>query len=91
MTNKRAPQYVIDRLKKARGYAAMENASFGFPNEFLSARERLTNSPRRGQKSTTVTIDQLIKEETRLYRETWLLPEIDKLIAWAEGNDDVKA
>lgn len=27
-----------------------------------------------------------IREETRLYRETWLLPVLEELIDWAEGR-----
>lgn len=31
-------------------------------------------------------IDQICKEKTRLYRETWVLPLIDELIEYHEGK-----
>lgn len=29
-----------------------------------------------------------VRELTRLYRESWLLPELDAVIAWAEGEKE---
>lgn len=35
----------------------------------------------------TETTTAYIKEETRLYRETWLIPRIQEALDWAEGKD----
>lgn len=78
MTN-RAPLKIIANLEQALSFAKMERASFGFPTD------RLTIGPGRdyGQQHT---VDDFIKERTRLYRETWLIPQIEEALAWAKGE-----
>jgi hypothetical protein len=32
--------------------------------------------------------DEFIKERTRLYNQTWIIGEIDRVLAWARGEAD---
>lgn len=68
------PEWVVEQLREIRSKAAFENASFGMPADIVTIR---------GGKEYNK--DEFIKVETRLYRQTWLLPLIDELINWAEG------
>ena len=78
MTN-RAPLKIIKNLEEALRVAKMERASFG------SDQDRLTiwSGPDHGQQHT---VDAFIKERTRLYRQTWLIPQIEEALAWAKGE-----
>ncbi len=67
----------IRNLEKALRFAKMESASFGFPTE----RVRTVYGPRWGQEEA---IDDFIKERTRLWRESWLIPQIEETLAWAK-------
>ncbi len=31
-------------------------------------------------------LDAMVKEETRVYRQSWIIPQLDEVIAWAEGK-----
>lgn len=75
----RAPQHVIDKLREARRVANMERASFGFTFDTVTIEGGF-------DAGTKMTVDAFVKEKTRLYRESWLLPPLDDLIAWAEGR-----
>lgn len=79
MRKHRAPLKVIANLEKALGLAKMEKASFGFPTE----RVCVVYGPRYGAEKT---IDEFIKDHTRPYRETWLIPQIEEALAWARGE-----
>jgi hypothetical protein len=78
MTN-RAPAKVIRNLEEALRVAKMERASFGFDNERL----RIVTGFDEGHEES---IDSYIKERTRLYRESWLIPQIEEALAWARGE-----
>lgn len=80
MTSQQAPLKVIRALKTLRDHAAFKNASFGFNDETLTLSGRPGPTPQ-----TEWTVDAFIKERTRIYRQSWLLPQIDELIKWAEG------
>jgi hypothetical protein len=75
----RASLRVIMKLKALRETAAFERASFGD--------SKVVWSPGYGRDPVETTLDALCKEETRLYRQSWVLPAIDQLIAWAEGEE----
>ena len=66
---------MIVHLKELRRNASLENASFGFRGNLVTCNGK------------TMPVDDFIKERTRLHRETWILPWIDQVIAWAEGED----
>ena len=73
MSKPRAPKHVLQKLRKARRAAAMETAHFG-SNVVLCAGD------------DPVTKDQFIKEQTQRYRDTSLIPLLDDLIKWGEGE-----
>lgn len=75
---RRAPLKIIRRLKTAREAVTFEKASFGFKSQKV----RLSGGTRE------MTYDDFIKGRTAPYRHSWILPELDRVIAWAEGRDD---
>ncbi len=76
---RRAPLHLIATLEKALKSAKMEGASFAFPNE----RIRIVSGMNNGFEES---IDGFIKGRTRLYRESWLIPEIEDALEWARGE-----
>lgn len=74
--NPRAPKHVIEKLREARRISTMENANFGWDVVHTTARE--------------LTSTTFVKERSRLYRETWLIPVLDELLAWAENKPEGK-
>lgn len=74
----RIPQHVIDRLKKIRQTATMNNASFGFPHDTVTHTHHFEDTK-------TEHPDDYIKEKTRLWRLSWIIEPLDEVIAWAEG------
>jgi hypothetical protein len=83
MTKPRAPQHVINRLKELRAICSMETARFGMPAE----RVMLTGGAVFRGEEDQMTVDDFIKSRTSPWRQTWILPELDKLINWATGED----
>lgn len=74
----RAPDAVIVALENALRAATMETANFGFGTERL----KITSGPNTG---TVASCDEFIKERTRLYRDSWIIPQIEEALAWAKG------
>lgn len=62
-------------LKETRKYASLESANFGWEHEKLTYNGK------------EYTVDAFIKERTKLHRDTWILPNIDKAIRIAEGEN----
>ncbi len=75
----RLPKKIIARLNEARRFATMENANFGFAGDKVSF-EHMGHMP------GTMSVDKYIKLETRRYRETWLIPQIDAILDWSRGE-----
>lgn len=73
----RAPKTTIRRLKEIRRLMTFEPARFGGVHE---ARVMIDGEDRG-------TVDEFVKAETRIYRESHPIRKIDRLIAWAEGTD----
>ena len=65
----------VEKLRELRRLAAFEKCSFGMPSETVIASHDTYGDPEKINK------DAFIKEATRLYRESWLLPIIDELLA----------
>ena len=80
MTERRAPLKIIRRLEEALRYARMERATFGMPYDTLQITSGL------GRSDEHVKIDEFVKERTRLWRQTWLIPEIEAALKWAKGE-----
>ena len=79
MTN-RAPLKIIANLEKALGFAKMgHGTTFGMPYDKVCV-----HGP--GYDSELVTKNEYIKTETRIWRETWLIPQIEEALAWARGE-----
>ena len=79
----RAPKHVIATLRQLRGLATFTTAAFGMPDETVVGRPSASMM----SKPVEVPTDEFIKERTRIFRETWMIPELDKLIEWAEGGN----
>jgi len=71
MTKPRVPRAVLRDLERLRDVATYENASFG------DIKWQTGNC--------TKTTDEICKEGTRLHRETWILPVLDRLLKWGNG------
>ena len=76
---RRAPLKVIKKLEEALRLAKMERISFGFDTDRLT----LGSGPDHGQEHG---VTDFIKERTRIYRQTWLIPAIEETLAWAKGK-----
>lgn len=74
----RVPLKVLRKLKELYKRASLTNASFGSPGDRVTIR----NDARE------ISVDDFIKERTRIHRETYVLPLIDELIGWAEGEGE---
>ena len=72
---RRVPYGILRRLERIEEVAAFEQASFGTINQMVTLDD-----------GTRISVDELVKSQTRLYRETWLLPPIRNLIDWANGE-----
>lgn len=75
----RIPRKILDALKEARKAATMEDASFGFPHDTVTADLHMQNP-------VTMHPDAFIKGETELYRQSWIISPLDRVINWAEGR-----
>jgi hypothetical protein len=65
---------IIDKLSELLGYAKMDSASFGFPSE------KVSSSPHMEPPIVEMNVTDFIKEKTRVYRETWMIPPIKELL-----------
>ncbi len=75
----RAPLKIIRNLERALQSAKMEGASFGMTHDRIT----ITGGPSTG---FTEDVDSFVKARTRLYRESWLIPQIEEALAWARGE-----
>lgn len=82
----RVPSKILRELQEARKSATFETAQFGFGSE-----QWLRVQARHGEEHHTasgpVNITDLIVDRTKLYRETWIVAALDRVIEWAEGGD----
>jgi len=65
----------LGTLKGVRNIATMEKAGFGMPHEFVlhcDSRGKVFGEP--------VHVTDFIREQTRLWRETWIIEPLDELI-----------
>lgn len=70
------PRKILDKLKAAREAATLESASFDWPDSTMTVKCRSGNFKGRP--------DKFIKERVRVYHQSWILPQLDAVIAWAE-------
>ena len=67
-------------LKEVARTATMGNASFGFPNEtVLASRESFGEFE-------NLTVDELIKARTKIWRDSWIVSPLEDLIAKLEAK-----
>lgn len=69
----RVPAKIIRKLETALSRAKFERACFGMPHDIVVMNGKKTDK------------DTFIKEETSIYRETWLIPELEAILEWAKG------
>jgi hypothetical protein len=74
------PRKMLDELKAARKAAQFDEMS-----QFDWADSKCTVTCRSGDFEGRP--DTFIKERTRIYRQSWIIPQLDAVIAWAEGRD----
>jgi hypothetical protein len=70
------PKHIIDKLKEARRHARLESASFGFPNDTITARHH-------GEQDITCHPTEYIKGRVRLHHASWIVGPIDEILEWA--------
>lgn len=70
------PRSMLDQIKDARRAATLEQASFGWRTDLV----QLNSQP-------AENVTDFIRRKTELYRETWIIPQLDAVIRWAEGED----
>lgn len=76
----RLPAHIERRLEIILSRAKFETAKFGFDTELVSL------SGMGNDRSKLRTKDEFIKSETRPFRETWLIPQIEAVLAWSRGE-----
>lgn len=69
----------LSQLRELERLLTMENAGFGF------AVEKVTVHASMGGVEQTLSVDEFIKERTRIWRESWPLPIIRDLIEREEA------
>lgn len=76
----RAPKHVIKEIKTALRYARMDDGAASFGDQ------KIVYRPRWGDGASVMTVDAMVKHETELWRKSWLIPPLERLLAWAEGK-----
>lgn len=71
---------LIEELEKAKESAAMTNASFGFPNDRIEVKSVHFGDEHRGHKGDVIHPDEYVKKITDLYRRSWVIPPITRVI-----------
>ena len=71
---------VLNSLKQARGAAAFDSARFG------PGKVTVTGTLCGSDDTADADLDTFIKEHTRIYRESWIIPYIDAVMAAVERD-----
>ena len=74
----------LDELREIARTATMTNASFCFPEEKIDA-ARETFGP-----IERLTVDDLIKARTKVWRDSWIVDPLERLIAGLEAKPEGK-
>lgn len=77
-------QKELAELREIARTATMKTAGFGFPEEKIEA-ARESFGP-----FETLTVDELIKARTKLWRESWIVDPLERLIAGIEAKGNPK-
>jgi hypothetical protein len=72
----------LARLREIARTATMETAGFGFPTEKITA-PRDTFGP-----TEEMTINELIKARTKIWRDSWIVDPLTSIINKIEGFGD---
>lgn len=72
---KKKARELLAEAKEARRAATMEKMGIGWPGETVT----ITGSVM-GRDDRTTTPDEYIKEKTRLYRQSWIIGPLDRII-----------
>jgi hypothetical protein len=80
MGNRRLPYKQIERLENARKSATLENASFGFPKDTVISNGFCEMS------GIKMHPTEYIRKKVDLHHRTWIISEIDAVLAWAKGE-----
>ena len=69
-------QYQLNQLKEIARVATMETAGFNFPGETVTVKGSLT-----GDDDGTFDTTEMIRDRTRIWRETWIVNPLQDIIA----------
>ena len=76
---KKKARELLAEAKEARRAATMQTMSVGWPGETVSKSGTFAND-----EDGTTTPDEYIRDKTRLYRESWIIGPLDRIIAELE-------
>lgn len=74
----------LAELREIARHATMKTAGFGFPEEKIDAARESFGPYER------LTVDELIKARTKLWRESWIVDPLERLIAGIEAKGKPK-
>lgn len=82
----RLPKQILAILQETRDTAGMSPKKFsaGFPRDFVIECDA-DGTPRKGAQPVQLT--EFIVEKTRLWRSSWIIARLDRVIKWAEGRE----
>lgn len=81
----RLPEHIAGEVREAIRAAQMERASFQF-----------TDGPctlvlMKGGSEDFASVTDLVREKTRLYRDSWIIDPLKRILEWSEKPQDQKA
>jgi hypothetical protein len=76
---KKKARELLAEAKEARRAATMQKMSVGWPGETISKAGTFA-----GFEDGVTTPDEYIREKTRLFRESWIIGPLDRIIAELE-------
>lgn len=79
----RLPKHILSEIKEALSSAKMERASFDSMNK-----EGVTIKEGKGKPEHHASLTEFIKERTRLYRDSWIVARLERILRWSAATDD---
>ena len=82
---------LIEQLEAIRGYATLETASFGFPDDRIEIKSVLFGGDDRGRVGDVIHPTEYIKNITRLHHDSWIIRLLDEIIGKLRGEWNMPA
>lgn len=81
----RLPRRVENDIREALKMVRFgDNAQFGMPRDRVKADHPTDYRDTR----KSFTRDEYVKEATRIYRESWIIPKLERVLRWSEGEEE---